>query len=662
MPRVPRASEITNPKRQGYNLQLDDMLMRTATGPERVLTVQSAEFPQQSINLAVNPEDITTNVGQIFSRSNFSGGEGLDTAHQRNGEEDDVSKFFDSKGIDVFHGEEEGSYKIHLLKATNEVNVRGSGNDLQGSNNYIAQTTNGYLYLTDNNNIYQSTNYGVSWTTVSTGLTINYNFTGIAPFGNGLFATTANGTSNSELIKFDGTSTWTEESTSMSSSGGLTGIWFAKGQLFVSGKTTTAEYLWAVSPFGKTWSSSDLQINDAIIVSENTHDITGVVDAGAVVLVSSTDGNIYSIKDVAGTMTLKGQTNVPFEEVHSISAAEGIVFFGTREVSTKTGRLYRSQLTVADDLYVLADRQLIKEWIVSNIDASPKHMFATRDSIYMGIKESSSEAYLWRYYLPTAGLARDLEIETGSLITGITQSDGKFIIVGAGKDIYKESATIFVSEGYLILPNADFFTSESKQWVGIEVEHNELSEGRQVDVYISTTYDTIDNPDSANWELVGQSVAGTGGVEYELNRTARYVNSKIVIKPNTTFTSSPEFRSVAIRALPRPELVVVTIPINLSDQIERPNRKRLRVTGLGETIYQTLKNKEGDAITLILYEPSETIRGVVESVQYPIIEDGNLGSVTQYCMIRIRGVRAESTTTSISRLLGVGTLAVTNLG
>lgn len=662
MPRVPRASEITNPKRQGYNLQLDDMLMRTATGPERVLTVQSAEFPQQSINLAVNPEDITTNVGQIFSRSNFSGGEGLDTAHQRNGEEDDVSKFFDSKGIDVFHGEEEGSYKIHLLKATNEVNVRGSGNDLQGSNNYIAQTTNGYLYLTDNNNIYQSINYGVSWTTVSTGLTINYNFTGIAPFGNGLFATTANGTSNSELIKFDGTSTWTEESTSMSSSGGLTGIWFAKGQLFVSGKTTTAEYLWAVSPFGKTWSSSDLQIGDAIIVSENTHDITGVVDAGAVVLVSSTDGNIYSIKDVAGTMTLKGQTNVPFEEVHSISAAEGIVFFGTREVSTKTGRLYRSQLTVADDLYVLADRQLIKEWIVSNIDASPKHMFATRDSIYMGIKESSSEAYLWRYYLPTAGLARDLEIETGSLITGITQSDGKFIIVGAGKDIYKESATIFVSEGYLILPNADFFTSESKQWVGIEVEHNELSEGRQVDVYISTTYDTIDNPDSANWELVGQSVAGTGGVEYELNRTARYVNSKIVIKPNTTFTSSPEFRSVAIRALPRPELVVVTIPINLSDQIERPNRKRLRVTGLGETIYQTLKNKEGDAITLILYEPSETIRGVVESVQYPIIEDGNLGSVTQYCMIRIRGVRAESTTTSISRLLGVGTLAVTNLG
>jgi hypothetical protein len=662
MPRVPLASEITNPKRQGYNLQLDDMLMRTATGPDRTLTVQSAEFPQQNINLAVNPEDITTNVGQIFSRNNFSGGEGLDTAHKRNGEEDDVTRFFDSKGIDVFHGDEEGSYKIHLLKATDEINVRGSGNDLQGSNNYLAQTTNGNLYLTDTTNIYQSTDNGATWSAVSTGLTINYNFTGIAAFGNGLFLTTADGTSNSELIKFDGTSTWTEESTAMSSAGGLTGIWFAKGQLFISGKTSTAEYLWAVSPFGKSWSSSDLQTSAAIIVSENTHDITGVVDAGAVVLVSSTDGNIYSIKDISGTMTLKGQTKVPFEEIQSISAAEGIIIFGTKERTTNTGRLYRSQLTVADDLYVLADRQLIKEWIISGIDASPKHMFATRDSIYMGIKESSTEAYLWRYYLPTAGLARDLEIGTGSLITGITEANGKFIIVGAGKDIYKESATTFVTEGYIILPNADFFTSEQKQWVGIEVEHNELSEGKQVDVFISTAYDTIDNPDSGSWELVGQSVAGTGGVEYELNRTARYVNAKIVLKPNTAFTSSPEFRSVAIRALPRPELVVVTIPINLSDQIERPNRKRLRVVGLGETIYQSLKNKEGDSVTLILYEPSETIRGVVESVQYPIIEDGQRGSVTQYCMIRVRGVRAESTTTSISRLLGVGTLAVSNLG
>tara|TARA_A100001011_G_C14293477_1_gene837295 strand:+ start:373 stop:2358 length:1986 start_codon:yes stop_codon:yes gene_type:complete len=661
MARVPLASEVDFQKRKGYNVQLDDMLLRTATGPDRVLQIQSAEFPQQNINLAVNPEDITTNVGQIFSRNNFSGGEGLDTAHKRNGTDDDISRFFDSKGIDVFHGDEEGSYKVHLLNATDEINVRGSSNDLAGSNNYIARTNNGYLYLTDTTNIYLSTDNGGTWSAVSTGLTINNNFTGIAAFGNGLYATTANGTTASELIKYDGSS-WSEETTAQTSAGGLTGVWFSKNQLFISGKDSSASYLWAISPFGKTWSSSDLTTASALVVSENTHDITDIVDAGAVVLASSTDGNIYSLKDISGTMTLKGQTHVPFEEVNTIQASEGIILFGTKEIGTNTGRLYRSQLTVADDLYVLADKQLIKEWIISGIDASPKFMFGTRDSIYMGIKESASDAYLWRYYLPTAGLARDLEIGTGSDITGITQSNGQFIIVAAGKDIYKESSTTFVSTGYLILPNADFFTSEQKQWVGAEVEHNELGGGQQIDVFISTTYDTVDNPDSSNWELVGQSVSGTGGVEYELNRNARYVNAKIVLTPNTAFTTSPEFRSIAIRALPRPELVVVSIPINLSDQIERPNRKRLRVTGLGETIYQTLKTKEGDSVTLILHEPSETIRGVVESVQYPIIEDGNLGSVTQYCIVRVRGIRADSTTTSITRLLGVGRLAVSNLG
>ena len=45
-------------------------------------------------------------------------------------------------------------------------------------------------------------------------------------------------------------------------------------------------------------------------------------------------------------------------------------------------------------------------------------MFASRDSIYCGIKESGSESYLWRYYLPTAGFARDLEMGAGGFEIG----------------------------------------------------------------------------------------------------------------------------------------------------------------------------------------------------------------------------------------------------
>ena len=667
MPRVPLTSEVTNPKRKGYDLALDDLLFRAAIAPNRQMTISTAEFPGQEINLKQNPEDITTNIGQIFSRSDFSGGQGLDSAHKRNNSQKDVTRFFDSKGVDVFHADDETSYHVHLLYTTQDENVRGdgggSGTTFEGSNNYLAQLTNGHLYVTDLNKVYKSTDNGDTWGEVTdssyTSLTINYNFTGIAAVGNGLYLTTADTTSNSELIKFDGT-TWTEEATAQSSAGGLNGVWFAKGQLIISGDDGTVERVWAVSPFNKTWSSSDLQDSQAIITFEDTHHVSQVVDAGAVVLVASTNGDVYSLKDISGTLTLKGQTNIPFEEVHSIAAAEGLVFFGTKDKSREVGRFYTAQLVVADDLYVLANRQLIKEWVTA-VDTTPKHMFVSRDSVYMGIKESGSESYLWRYYLPTAGFARDLRMEASGFVTGITNSNGKFVVAVAGKDIYRETST-YESTGYIILPNADFFTSEDKQWVGVEVEHSNLSAGKTVQIFVSTSYDTIDNPDSANWELIGSSVAGTGNVEYQLNRNARYLNTKIVLEPNVTFTESPEFRAVSVRALPRPELVVVTVPINLSDQIERPNRKAFRVKNLGEVIYQTLKNKEGDSVTLQLYEPSEIIRGVVESVQYPISERSEVGSVTQFCLLRVRGVRAEDAATIVTRLLGVGQLGVAGLG
>ncbi len=101
---------------------------------------------------------------------------------------------------------------------------------------------------------------------------------------------------------------------------------------------------------------------------------------------------------------------------------------------------------------------------------------------------------------------------------------------------------------------------------------------------------------------------------------------KVVLKATDDKTGTPVFRSVSARALPRPQLVVVDIPVNISDQVERPNRKRIKVRNLGETIYQELKQKEGDSVTLELYSPQETIRGVVESVAYPVINDANISS------------------------------------
>ena len=654
MPRVATTINISNPKRYGYDVRIDDILLRSAVGPGREMQIQSSDVQEGQINVKQNPEDFTSNLGRIYSRNNFSGGQGLDTAHRANGSPKDTTRFFDSKGVDVFHGDDETSYHVHLLHTTAEEL------SFSNSNNYLAQTTNGDMYVTDGTTIYKSTDNGDNWSAVTTGLTINHNFTGAAAVGDQVYFTTANGTTASELIQFNG-STWSENTTDQSSNAGLTGVWFAKGQLFISGDDGTVEYLWAVSPFNKTWSASDLAEADAIVTFEDSHHVSQVVDAGAVVLAASTNGDIYSIKDVSGTMTLKGQTNIPFEEVHSIAAAEGIVFFGTKEKARDVGRFYRADLTVADDLYVLANRQLVKEWVISGVDTTPKHMFVSRDSIYCGIKESGSESYLWRYYLPTAGFARDLEMGESGFILGITQANGQFIISVGGGGVYKETTT-YESEGYVLLSAADFFTAESKQFVGAEISTFTLPTSSSVELFYSTKFEALDDPNDGSFILALDQATGVGDTEKQIAEISRYIVGKLVLK-SSSGTNTPKVKSVQFRALARPELVVAQVPINISDRVERPGRKPVKVKGLGDALYSALRSKEGDSVTLELFDPSEIIRGVVERISYPINSNVERGSVTQYAIITVRGTRQPTLTdVTDADVFGINALGIMRFG
>lgn len=638
MPRVANTSNITNPKRYGYDIQLDNIFLRTAVGPNREMTIQSSDVQSgQNVNVKQNPEDFTSNLGRIYSRNKFDAGQGLDTAHRADGKPDDVNRFWDSKGIDVFHGDDETSYHIHLLHQTADVNVRGGSLQFAGTNNYMTQTTNGKIWVTDNTSVYYSTD-GTTWTEVDSSTNnATHNFTGIASFGNKLFLTTANGTAGSQLIEFDGTSTWSVRTTSQSNSGGLTGVWFVKNRLWITGNDGTAEYIWEASPFNKAWSGSDLQDADSIVEVEPTHKFTGIIDGGAAVLACSTDGTVYSFKLTSGSFVNQGQTKIPFEEVHSIEATEGIVFLGTKESTTDIGRLYRTELVAADDLYVLANRQLVKEWVVTGVDTTPHAMFVSRDSVYMGVKEDTNEVNLWRYYLPTGGLARDLQTTGNGLVYGITQNAGKFVVSVSGSDVYKEQST-YVSEGYLLMSAADFFTAEQKQFVGAEISTINMPNNTEVELQYSTKFEDLDNPESASFTSAIVQVGGTGDVEKQIAEVSRYIIGKVILKSINNI-DTPKVKSVQFRALARPELVVAQIPINISDRVERPNRKPILVKGLGDELYKALRDKEGDSVTLELFQPSEIIRGVIEQISYPIQSNEVLGSDTTYAIITVRGTR-----------------------
>ena len=641
MPRLTTQAEVSNPKRKGYDFRIDNQLYRAAITNNQQMTIQSSDVADASVNVRQNPEDFTSNLGRVFSRNNFSGGSNLDTAHRRDGTEKDVIRFWDSQGIDVFGKDLGESYNIQLLNTTdNKRSLSSSDND-----NYMA-VVGTTIYVSDDATLYKSTDGGQTFSTQSTGLTAGYHIKGLAAHGDLLYIVANNGSAG-EIQTLTSGGTSTQKSTAQV----FDGIWSVKGLFLVSAGTGLYQYDGATT------------VSSAVVTLPSGQTWTDVADIGAVVLATATDGRIYSLKDVSGTFTPKGQTEITNEIPTCVAESNGIVFYGTKEDQTgskKIGRLYRANLRVADDLYVLGDNQLIKEWDADGIDNSPKEIYNTRDSIYVGIKESGSTSFLWRYYLPTAGIARYYKAAAGGIIESINKVDENFIFTVGGSGVYLQSGN-FEETGFLITPPADFFTAESKQFVGAEIETEELASGESVDVFISNKFESINDSSDSTWQLELSQQSGTGGEEVQLQRVARYVTAKIELNGNGT--STPKFKSIQIRALARPELVVVQIPVNISDRVERPYRKPIRVKNLGETIYQSLKQKEGDAVTLELFDPAEIIRGVVEKISYPILDNPNIGSVTQYAILTVRGTRQQTFSQVTSGdILGVNGFAIMRFG
>ena len=640
MPRVASTINISNPKRYGYDVRIDDILLRSAVGPGREMQIQSSDVQEGQINVKQNPEDFTSNLGRIYSRNDFSGGSNLDTAHRANGKPNDNTRFWDSQGVDVFNNDLGTAYNTQLLHTTEREQTLSSA----VSHMAVVGTD---IYVSDDELLYKSSDGGDNFSVITEGLTGGYQIKGLAAHGDLLYITANNGSAG-EIEKL----TSGGASTQMMSAAVYDKIFSVKGQLLVSIGNALHAY------------DGNTTVGSAIVTLPSGQTFTDATDAGAVVLVTATDGRIYSLKDISGTLTLKGQTEIPGEQVTCIVQSQGLVFYGTKEVQTGSkviGRLYRANLTVADDLYVLAQNQLIKQWDEDGIDNSPNALFTTRDSVYTGVKETASTSFLWRYYLPTAGIARYYKASAGGTINNIVHVNEKFLFTVTSDGVYQQTSD-FETEGFIVLSAADFFTAESKQFVGAELSTLSLPTNTSVEVFYSTKFEALNDPNDSSYVKAFTQTSGTGDSEKQISEVSRYIVGKLVLK-STNGANTPQVKSVQFRALARPELVVAQIPINISDRVERPGRKPLRVKGLGDALYDSLRSKEGDSVTLELFDPSEIIRGVVERISYPINSNVERGSVTQYAIITVRGTRQPVVSDITStELLGIQALGLIRFG
>ena len=637
---LPSPSNTSEPQAQGFEANLDDLFLRFAVGPGRQMQINTAPLQAQAIQTSETPEDFQQEFGQIYSRTDFSGGSGLDKAHKRNASEMDFSRFWDSNGIDVFSGKAVGQeYKVSLLNSTEEVTT-------SSETNLYAQQLDGTIFYADGAVLKKITTPLTGSTSTDGTPSAGNDITGLAIMGNQLFIV-----ANGVVYQRTGAGTYG----SYNSDNTYSRLWSAKGRLIAS---DTSGVLYEIEP-----SSGTAGADNTIHSLRNGRSWTDVCDAGAVVLATADDGYIYSLADESSNLTLKGQTFIEGEVPNAIDAAQGLIFYGTYEntASGKIGRLYRAEITNANSLYVLVNAQLIKQWGdgTTTLDQAPYSIISTRDSIYTGIKDTASKTNLWRYYLPTGGIARDLEFAEGGIVKGLTVFSDKLFATVSGGGIYRETSN-FVSSGYIITALGDFFTSEKKQWVGAKLNTQSVSSG-SVKLSTSTIAADISNPSATTWAEQVNINSGTGGEEEVMTLVSgRWIAGKIDITTDDQ-TQSPGLLSFAIRGFQLVNDLVVDIPVNISDQIERPFRKRIKVNGQGELVYQALRNKEGKNVQLEIYRPDTLLRGIIENVSSPIEEISPRGSVTTYCLVRFRGSKVIQISTA-GEGLGIALLGTGRLG
>jgi len=635
---LPSSANTSHPQAFGYEADLDDLFLRFAAGPGRQLNINTSPLQAQAINTSETPEDFQQEFGQIYSRTDFSGGSGLDKAHQRNAGQFDFQKYWDSKGVDVFSGKDVGNeYKVSLLHDTDELSS-------STETNLYMQEMSGSIFFADGDVLKRidSPLDASPSVTSETAPSAGNDITGMAVLGTRLYLV-----ANGIIYVRTAASTYSVHNNHKT----FSKIWSMKGRIVASDTS------------GDLYQVTDSSNPSTMKTLPTGTEWTDLADGGAVVLACATDGYIYSFADESSTLTLKGQTFIEGEIPNAIDAAQGLIFYGTYQntASGKIGRLYVAEITNANSLYVLINAQLLKQWGngSTTLNQAPYKIISTRDSIYTGIVDSASKTNLWRYYLPTGGIARDLEFAESGIVEGIAVFSDRIFATVSGGGLYRES-TSYVSAGYVIMALADFFTSEKKQWVGAKVTTNTVSAG-SVKLSTSISPEDINAPTANTWSEQVSITGGVGGEEQIVeNVIGRWLAVKIDITTNDT-NISPELLSFAVRGFQLVEDLIVDMPVNISDQVERPNRKALKVTGQGDLIYQALRNKEGKNVQLEIYRPQTFLRGIIENVSAPIEEISNRGSTTVYCLVRFRGSKIFTVSTASSKL-GVGLLGVDRLG
>lgn len=603
--RTPTTAEIADPARRGYDAAIGELLVRLAVGPERPLVTETAELQPQRVQTQANPEDLLQSFGDISSQSDWTGGEGLLNRFRRRSTEADPTRFWSSEGVNVAPSEQGRPEELRLLTTTETVDGISGRVRLAAVGETVwatsGQTIRKTADITADPPVFANDDPhdGEAATTVE-----DLAVLGDTPYAalgtNGIHRDNGGWDHWSDVAAVR---IWSVLDRIVASNG---------PELFEAAATTTSVLLYTLPP-GDEW--------------------TEVVDAAGTILASATNGFIYAFAlDEAGDLTVAGQTRLKDERPVAMAARADQVFIAATQGEEL--RLWRGRVEGPG----IVDLELLREWFACGCGA----MTATRDRILLAVNEDD-RTFVWRVELTTSGIFRSNQIGTGRG-DGLATVDGR-VVAGVRDDGVRFETSQLVEDGYLIGPLNDFFRAENKSWVTGWADVA-IAQGEKVSLWYTTQRAALFDPQHPSWRRVTTYATTSSATELPLgqNVVARALAMMVMLERSDANTS-PRVRSVAFRSYPGPGDVIVQLPVDVGDQVERHGRRRMPVRGLGMAVAERLRSIEGRALTVTLFRTGENVQGLVERIATPVPAITPRGSVTQMSMVTVRGRRVPRATT-----------------
>lgn len=631
---VPTVDIVSRPQSHGYDGVIDNVLIRLAASRQTPLEDITAEASPPRIDTAQGAEDIRDEVGQRYSRSNLSGGAGMDFLHAANRPQDGAIRFWDSRGVDVFRDISGETYGARLL---NRVDRAWSSATIVS----IVTAADEPYYITATQIFDVATN------------TLRASPTGVVAavgMGNNIYTLDSTGIGRWQV------GTWVRNSVSTDAT--YEQIWAVKSRILAAKDNIL-------------YAAADDSVLLTLPVGESFND---VIDVGPAVMALSTTGSAHFLHlDQSLGLVPAGESPFTSETPILATQAFGVVGIVTADPTEAGGtvlRFYTATVGVSGN-YDLQDLQLqyqVGDRLTSD-NLTPTSIFASRDSIYVATKEEGESVQtVWRFYLPTGGYARYLEVADADSITSMVELDDRMYFCVNSDGVWKQTDEYVIS-GYIIGPLADFFTADDKQWVAAELSGDALPAGTSLELYDTTNPALINDEASSSWQLVTQLFVGqtSSTINNLAGRSSRYHGTKVILRSDSSRVFSPVVHSWSFRALPNPRRdILLRIPINVSDQIESPGRRAITVPGRGKAIEQALRVYEGQQVVVQLYRPALEVRGLIERFESVIETIPTYGSVRRVMYARIRGTRLEDSEAVVTQTsgasLGQDTLGIVAMG